>query len=54
MNRSIETRDLYGATIEKSEGTTWGGIFRNRCKYATSICAEVEPPLEQRLPNCVR
>ena len=33
-------------TIEKSEKVTKGCVFRPRCKYATGICAESEPPLE--------
>lgn len=35
-------------TIEKSERVKVGCVFRPRCKYATSICAEVEPPLEEK------
>lgn len=33
-------------TIEKSEKITKGCVFRPRCKYATSICADKEPTLE--------
>jgi len=33
-------------TIERSERVTRGCVFRPRCKYATGICAEAEPPLE--------
>jgi oligopeptide/dipeptide ABC transporter ATP-binding protein len=33
-------------TIEKSERVSKGCVFRPRCKYATGVCAEVEPPLE--------
>jgi oligopeptide/dipeptide ABC transporter ATP-binding protein len=33
-------------TIEKSERVTKGCVFRPRCKYATEICSEAEPPLE--------
>lgn len=51
MNFKSETTELYGATIEKSEGVTGGCIFRNRCMYATSICEEVEPPLERKTPE---
>jgi oligopeptide/dipeptide ABC transporter ATP-binding protein len=35
-------------TIEKSEKVTKGCVFRPRCKYATSVCAETEPPLESK------
>ncbi len=37
--------ELYGSTIEKSERLIGGCVFRSRCKYATQICSEVEPPL---------
>ncbi|MDE1854028.1 MAG: ABC transporter ATP-binding protein [Thaumarchaeota archaeon] len=37
-----------GTTIEKSERVTKGCVYRPRCKYATSICAETEPPLEEK------
>jgi oligopeptide/dipeptide ABC transporter ATP-binding protein len=35
-------------TIEKSERVKAGCVFRPRCKYATSICEEVDPPLEEK------
>jgi peptide/nickel transport system ATP-binding protein len=38
--------EVPASTIEKSEALHVGCVFRNRCKYATGICAEVEPPLE--------
>ncbi|HKT21147.1 MAG TPA: ABC transporter ATP-binding protein [Nitrososphaerales archaeon] len=37
-------------SIEKSEKVTKGCVFRPRCKYATSVCAETEPPLEAKTP----
>jgi oligopeptide/dipeptide ABC transporter ATP-binding protein len=33
-------------TIEKSERVSKGCVFRPRCRYATEVCAEVEPVLE--------
>ena len=36
------------AAIEKSEKVAKGCVFRPRCKYATGICAETEPPLEAK------
>lgn len=35
-------------TIEKSEKVTKGCMFRPRCKYATAVCAETEPPLDAK------
>lgn len=35
-------------TIEKSERVPKGCVFRPRCKYATGICAETEPPLDAK------
>ena len=42
---SADVPEPYGSTIEKSERLVGGCIFRNRCKYSTQICSEVEPPL---------
>ncbi|MDG6983074.1 MAG: ABC transporter ATP-binding protein [Nitrososphaerota archaeon] len=36
------------APMEKSEKVTKGCVFRPRCKYATSVCAEADPPLEPK------
>ena len=35
--------------IEESENVTKGCIFRPRCKYATQVCAEIDPPLLPRM-----
>ncbi len=43
--------ELYGATIEKSEKLVGGCVFRSRCKYATQICSEVEPPLDLKFAD---
>jgi peptide/nickel transport system ATP-binding protein len=40
--------ELYGSTIEKSEKLVGGCVFRSRCKYATQICSDIEPPLEPK------
>ncbi|MGI0085893.1 MAG: oligopeptide/dipeptide ABC transporter ATP-binding protein, partial [Nitrososphaerales archaeon] len=48
MNFRAVTTELFGATIEKSEGLKGGCIFRNRCKYATQICTDEEPPLDEK------
>jgi oligopeptide/dipeptide ABC transporter ATP-binding protein len=40
--------DVGFATIEESEELHRGCIFRNRCKYATEVCAIEEPPLMER------
>ena len=40
--------EIGTSTIEKSETLHTGCIFRNRCKYATEICAQEEPPLEEK------
>ncbi|MHB8566163.1 MAG: oligopeptide/dipeptide ABC transporter ATP-binding protein [Nitrososphaerales archaeon] len=34
--------------IEESEVVKQGCIFRPRCKYATQVCSEVDPPLIER------
>ncbi|MHB8567497.1 MAG: oligopeptide/dipeptide ABC transporter ATP-binding protein [Nitrososphaerales archaeon] len=43
--------EVPASTIEKSEGLVGGCVFRNRCKYATQVCIDVEPPLEQKSDN---
>jgi peptide/nickel transport system ATP-binding protein len=40
--------DSFGQSIEKGGRVTQGCVFRPRCKYATQVCAEVEPPLEPK------
>lgn len=42
------TPDIFRSTIEKSERLVGGCVFRNRCKYATQICTDVEPLLTPR------
>jgi oligopeptide/dipeptide ABC transporter ATP-binding protein len=40
--------------VEKQEGqqtTAKGCNFAPRCKYATDVCSNVNPPLEQKLPS---
>jgi peptide/nickel transport system ATP-binding protein len=39
------------ALIEESMGVQNGCVFRPRCKYATSICNEVVPNLEEKSPS---
>ena len=48
MNFRAGTTELFGSTIEKSEGVTGGCVFRDRCKYATQICTDQEPLLEEK------
>lgn len=36
------------ASIEESTSLSQGCVFRNRCKYATEICSQEEPKLEQK------
>ncbi len=36
------------ATMEDSEGIRKGCVFQPRCRYATSVCSEVEPPLLEK------
>jgi len=38
----------YSSGIEESENVELGCIFRPRCKFATQICKEVEPPLLEK------
>jgi oligopeptide/dipeptide ABC transporter ATP-binding protein len=40
--------DFTAASIEESIDIMQGCIFRPRCKYASEICKEVEPPLEEK------
>jgi peptide/nickel transport system ATP-binding protein len=42
--KDVATEEM--TTIEKSEKVTKGCVYRPRCKYATGVCAETEPPLE--------
>jgi peptide/nickel transport system ATP-binding protein len=42
--KDVVTEEM--TTIEKSEMVTKGCVFRPRCKYATEVCAQTEPPLE--------
>jgi oligopeptide transport system ATP-binding protein len=44
----IETPEEEVTTIEKSERVMKGCVFRPRCKYATGICADIEPKLEEK------
>jgi oligopeptide/dipeptide ABC transporter ATP-binding protein len=44
--KDVATEEM--TTIEKSEKVTKGCVFRPRCKYATEVCAETEPPLEAK------
>jgi len=45
------SQEPQGSTIEKSERLVGGCVFRNRCKYATQVCTDVEPPLEPKSAN---
>jgi peptide/nickel transport system ATP-binding protein len=38
-------------TLEESSRITSGCVFRTRCKYSTSICAEVDPRLAEVSPS---
>jgi peptide/nickel transport system ATP-binding protein len=40
--------DQFASSIEASERVSAGCIFRPRCKFATEVCAEVEPPLTEK------
>ncbi len=41
----------YTSGIEESQGERVGCVFAPRCKYVTTICKEVEPPLLAKSPS---
>ncbi len=52
LNVSMPTYDEYtSGTIEDSAALTKGCVFRPRCKYAQTKCADVSPPLEEKTPG---
>lgn len=45
-NEAAEEQQI--ASIEESTDISQGCVFRNRCSFATEICSEQEPKLEQK------
>jgi oligopeptide/dipeptide ABC transporter ATP-binding protein len=49
--RQVGSDDLPLLVDEDSQNTERGCVFRALCKYATSVCAEIEPEAVERSPN---
>jgi oligopeptide/dipeptide ABC transporter ATP-binding protein len=49
LESGVQLSELAAADqIGKIEIATKGCVFRPRCKYATEVCSEVDPPLERK------
>lgn len=53
LDGGLESDAKEVATLEESVAVKEGCVFRPRCKYATTICAGVDPQLQEKSPGHV-